>query len=212
MAWFDEIASSGEDFESLMGCLFLDRRLPDLGFEGAFFGVLKTLVYHKPMILQYERRAADRAFFVARGFVFAFFYNRDQEIVPFRIFRAGELALIPERIKENVASGYGLMVCADTRLLEVGFEQVRELYLAFPWFLNAVLRVVAGGFGCDLDKSWMIALGNRESIRRFYELYGELYGNSAFQFRDMYIARFLNMNPVTFSKLRREIFPDYPWR
>ncbi|MFA4867838.1 MAG: hypothetical protein WC623_06565 [Pedobacter sp.] len=212
MAWFEGIPTSREDFEALMGCLFADRRLPEMGFEGRFFGMLKTLVYHKPMILQYERRAADRAFFVARGFVFAFFYNGDQEVVPFRIFREGELALIPEGIKENVASGYGLMVCADTRLLEVGFEQIRELYLAFPWFLNAVLRVVAGSFGADLDKSWMMALGNRESIRRFYELYGELYGNTVFQFRDMYIARFLNMNPVTFSKLRREIFPAYPLR
>ncbi|MEQ7802061.1 hypothetical protein ABDJ41_19855 [Pedobacter sp. ASV1-7] len=212
MAWFEEIDTPRKDFESLMGCLFVDRRLPDLGFEGVFFGMLKTLVYHRPMILQYERKAADRAFFVVRGFVFAFFYNQDQEIVPFRIFRQGELALIPEGIRENVPADYALMVCADTRLLEVSFEQMKELYQAFPWCLMAVLRVMATGFFRDFDKSLMISLGHKESIRRFYELYGELFGNVSFRFRDMYIARFLNMNPVTFSKLRRELFPAYPLR
>lgn len=210
MAWFEELSTSREDFDALIGYLFAYRRLPELKFEEMLFGKLKTLVYHRPMILQYECKLVERAFFVARGFVFAFFYNQDQEIVPFRIYREGELALIPESVRKN--ADYALMVCADTRLMEIPFDEVSELYRAFPWSLMAVLRVMVAGFRRDFDKSRMISLGHKESIRMFYELYGELFGNVSFRFRDMYIARFLNMNPVTFSKLRRELFPAYPLR
>lgn len=206
----EEIENSRADFEALMDFMLGFMRVVDPGFEQELFGMLRTWVYYRPGMLQYEHKMADKAFFVAKGLVFAFFYNLDQEIVAFRIFKKGEIALIPESFISGQVAGYSLMVCADSRLMEISASQMGYVYEAFPQAVMLALKIVAGLFDKDVQKDKMLSLGKLESIRRFYELYPDLYGNTGMQFFDMYIARHLNMSPITFSRLRKELFPSYP--
>ena len=53
-------------------------------------------MYYRTQVIQYENKLADKAFFVAQGLVYAYFFYPDQEVVAFRIFKVGEIALIPE--------------------------------------------------------------------------------------------------------------------
>lgn len=207
---YETVKTSPEDFRALVDFMQAFMRVNDPRFEADLLEILQTKVYYRPMALQSEGKLADKAFFVAKGLVFAFFYDQDQEIAAFRIFRAGEIALIPESFMNGKVAKYSLMVCADTRLLEISLEQMQLMYGAFPQAVMLALLIVADMFDKDVATKRMLLLGHKKRILRFYELYPELFGNMSFLFRDMYIARHLNMSPVTFSRLRSELFPGYP--
>lgn len=210
MAYFDVVPTSREDFDALLKFTFDFSRIPDVKFEEHFFSLVRTLNYHRSEVLQYENKVSERAYFIAKGLVFAFFYNRDQEIVAFRIFKEGEVAMIPDSFMNGKVAEYSLMTCADTRLLEITRANAFDLYQTFPLMVMLTVQLLGDISIKDMDRDKVLSLGRKGSITRFYELYPELYGNTSFQFRDMYIARFLNMNPVTFSRLRRKLFPNYP--
>jgi CRP-like cAMP-binding protein len=210
MALFDNIPTSTKDFEAILQCIENFSRISDSRFENELFSTIKTFVYHRPTILQYENKLSDKSYFVAKGFVFAFFYDENQEIVAFRIFTKGEVALIPDSFMNLRIAGCSLMVCSDSRLLEITHADALYLYETFPEIVMVTVQMLAEMNMKDVDRDKMLSLGKKGSISRFYELYPELYGNTTHQFRDMYIARYLHMNPVTFSRLRRELFPNYP--
>lgn len=212
MNYFEETSTSKDDLDALTDFLLGFIRIPNSNFQTNFLPTVRTWFCHRPMTLQYEHKLTDKAFFIARGFVFSYFYSNDQEIVAFRIFKEGEVALIPESFTSGNPALYSLMACANTRLLEISLTQDSYLYQLSTDGVIPVLQIVSLMFAKDVEKDKMLSLGRKESIRRFYELYPDLFGNTSFQFRDMYIARHLNMNPVTFSRLRSQLFPYYPFR
>lgn len=206
MNFSNQLPTATQDFTALMDFMTGFMRVTDANFEQQLRGLLKTKLFYKSIVIQAEHKLADKAFFVAQGLVFAFVYNKDQDIVPFRIFRAGEIALIPESFMNGRSARYNLMACADTRLLEISLTQMNGVYNGFPQAVMLALQIVAGMFEKDLEKQRMLILGRRQSIVEFYNRYPELLRKNTFLFRDMYIARYLHMNPVTFSRLKANLF------
>lgn len=203
---FEEFPATFDDFQSTMAGLSQFLRISDQRFEDTSRPKLITSVYHRPKIIQHEQKIADKSFYVKQGMAFAFYYDCNNEIVPFRLFVAGEIAQIPESLHTGKPATYSLMACKNTRLVEMGHQNLQEIYTLFPEAVFLSLHITASLCEKDRMKDQMQGLDNKESILKFYKTYPFLYRNNVLWFRDKYIAAYLHISTITFSKLKRKIY------
>ena len=203
---FEEFPATFEDFQATMACLAAFLKVSDSRFEDTSRSRLITSVYHRPQIIQFEQKVADKSYYVKEGMAFAFYYNSNNEIVPFRLFKAGEMARVPESLHTGKPATYNLMACKNTRLVEMNQQGLQEIYAQFPEAVLLSLHITASVCEKDRLKDEMQGLDNKESIIKFYEVYPFLFRDTMLWFRDKYIAAYLHISPITFSKLKKKLF------
>ncbi|PWS32642.1 Crp/Fnr family transcriptional regulator [Pedobacter paludis] len=194
-------------FNNLIAFLNSFKRIDDETFKNELDSEMEYVSYSKPTVIQKENKVANKAFFCIQGMVYAYYKKETGDIVPFRIFQKGEIAVLADSFFNKRRASAGLMACADTNLLSIDSIALKQIFNNHP---GAVL-LAANILSCILDKdrlrNILLNLKGVDRIREFYQQFPVLALENNLQFMDKQIAAYLHMTSVNFCKLKSEVLP-----
>jgi CRP-like cAMP-binding protein len=195
-----------EEFSHLSSFLDSFERISDRSFYHKLKEILDVAEFKHPKTIQHHLKNANKAFYISKGMVIAYYYNDDQEVIPFRIFLKGEIALIPESFMLEETARYSLMAMGNTKLLVISKANVYDLFYHYPQTVRLAIKIISSLFHKDLERDALMGNGHSTALEKFYHQYGDIISGNMMEFRDKYIAAYLHMSPITFSRLKKAFF------
>jgi len=193
-------------FQNLLAFLNGFKRIDELTFRNDLNAVMEFSEYDHQTDIQHENKVADKAFFVVRGMAFAYYRDARGNQVPFRLFPKGEIALLPNSFFNKRRAKTGLIACADTELLSIDSLSLRKIFVKHPGAMLLTANILASIMDKDRIRNILLDMKGIEKVREFYHQFAALEAENEMQFLDKQIAAYLHMSPVSFSRLKAELY------
>lgn len=150
----------------------------------------------------------DKCWFINSGMIIGFQKRKNKNAV-IVLFRAGEMAILPDSFFYGKTPICGFIACPDTHLLEINNESVQRLSRFFPVAREISNRIICSSMANLLERSELLDLRGKEAILEFHNRYPETKGpDRKIKLLDAYQASYLGMTKTTFSKLLKQIYSD----
>lgn len=158
--------------------------------------------------LHHEREICTKIWFITKGMIYLSFTDQDRGEVVLTLFRAGELAIIPDSFMNGKPATCNIMACADTELLEISKTGRNLIHRLSPQSLileNAILAQIPEK---SREREALLCLAAEERLTRFFELYPELHPyRKTIKMLDKHIASYLHIDKSHYSKYKNQHYP-----
>jgi len=193
-------------FQNLLAFLNGFKRIDEVTFRNDLDSEMEFSEYHKPTEIQHLHKVANKAFFVVRGMAYAYYLDADGNQVPFRLFPKGEIALLPNSFFNKRRAKTGLVACGGTQLLSIDSISLRKVFAKHPGAMLLAANILASIMDKDRIRNMLLDMKGIEKISEFFLQFPFLGEENEIQFLDKQIAGYLHMSPVSFSRLKAEIY------
>lgn len=150
----------------------------------------------------------DKCWFINSGMIIGFQKESSRKVAVL-IFKAGEIAILPNSFFYDHSPFCWFMACPDTHLLEINSKDSQQRHHAFPEVRELSTKIGYSNLNNFMEKSELASLTGKEAILEFHARYPDTQGPSRkIKLLDAYQASYLTITPSTFSKLLKQIYPD----
>lgn len=157
-------------------------------------------------ILQRQGEVNQKAWFVNSGMVIAYTHDHARHIAAHTIFKAGEIALIPDSFMTDKPSGDNLIACPDTQLIEIGRIDMQQIHIAFPETERLAKLVIAHQTAKIRRRDLLLRYKGKERILQFFRLFPQVQGpHKEIKLMDRLSASYLMITEPSFSRLLKKI-------
>lgn len=159
-------------------------------------------------MLTTQNSGNDKCWFINSGMVLGLKHQKNKKDV-LLIFKAGEMAILPNSYFYDKPPSCLLMACPDTHLLEISNKDAQELRHSFPDARELANKIGHSNEPHFIERAELSSLPGKDKILEFHARYPDTHGPSRkIELLDTYKASYLNMSPSTFSKLSKQIYPE----
>jgi len=121
-------------------------------------------------VLYEEGDIVKRSYFLASGFAIAYYYNDQGEKQLIRIYEKDDIIKGKSFTEQSPAADY-LMVCADSYLLSISYEEKEMIYAHFPSVAELSMLILASREAKELAYKQMLGLETMLMVEQFYKTY-----------------------------------------
>ncbi|WP_348053090.1 cyclic nucleotide-binding domain-containing protein [Mucilaginibacter sp.] len=158
--------------------------------------------------LHHEREVCTKTWFITKGMIYLTFTDQDKGEVVLTLFRAGELAIIPDSFMNGKPATCNIMACADTELLEITKAGRNRIHQLFPQSLTLENAILAQIPEKGRERESLLCLDAEDRMVRFFELYPELHPyHKTVRMLDKHIASYLHIDKSHYSKYKNQHYP-----
>lgn len=148
----------------------------------------------------------DKCWFINSGMVIGLQIQKHKQIV-ILIFKAGEIAILPNTFFYNDLPHCTLVACPETHLLEISYPTILKINAHFPETISVTGKMACASYNNFIEKSMLSSLPGKEAILEFHNRYPEVKGpDRKIKLLDIYQASYLGINNTTFSKLLKKVY------
>jgi len=160
-------------------------------------------------IIHRQGHVSQKCWFVNSGMVIAYSYDHSRHIAAHTIFKAGEIALIPDSFMTNNPSKDNLIACPDTQLIEISREHVQQMHDHFPETERLAKLIIAHQTGKVRRRDALLRYKGKERIQQFFQLFPQV-RHKEIKLMDRLSASYLMITEPSFSRLLKKIGKDLP--
>jgi len=161
--------------------------------------------YVRTKTLEWEGRIPRRAYYVVRGYVLIYGFDRYVNQYVFRIYGEDTIVALNCFMKQRV-SIYTICACRDTYVWSISNQQMLDIYNSMQGMEN-MARQAAMDFSTDAEqiRTDLLALEDYDRVETFYHLYPELLPAKRSPVRDRDVAEYLDLSRSKFRRIRLEL-------
>jgi hypothetical protein len=152
----------------------------------------------------------DKCWFINSGMVIGVVISKRKKVMVV-IFKAGEIAILPDSFFYGALPSCYFIACPDTHLLEITTSAMDEVFKLFPDAHELSNKIVAANHKKFMEKGELCALSGKEAVIEFYERHPEVKGADAqIKLLNACLATYLGITEYTLCKLLKQIYGDEP--
>ena len=160
------------------------------------------------MELNIRNSGNNKCWFINSGMIIGFQKRKNKKAV-ILLFKAGEMAILPDSFFYGKTPICRFIACPDTHLLEISNGTAQRLANFFPEAREISNRIICSSMANLVERSELLDLRGKEAIIEFHSRYPETKGpDKKVKLLDAYQASYLGMTKTTFSKLLKQIYSD----
>lgn len=156
--------------------------------------------------LMTPKTGSDRCWFINSGLIMGI-QNSNENRVVMLLFRAGDLAVLPDAFLNGQECQYILVACPDANFIEISRDTVLQLQALVSNPMEIVNKIACAPYKNYTEKVELTNMEGKAAILELHKRHPELKGpRKKAYLQDKYQAKYLGMNGGTFCKLKKEIY------
>lgn len=159
----------------------------------------------KARVLETEGKVPAKAYYVVRGFVMVYGFNKNLDRYVMRIYRENTIVALNCFMKQKL-SEYTIIACKGTLVWSISHNHMKQIYADMEGMEELALKTALEYSAAkEAARAKLLAMDIEERILQFYKKYPGLLPPKTSPIRDACIACFLNMGIDLFRKKRRKL-------
>lgn len=197
---------SKNSFNELFNYLDFQDSTKKAGYQELLTPMVTGRYSHGYTRLHTANFGKDRCWFINSGMVIGLQMQNHKQMVVL-IFKAGEIAILPNTFFYNHMPHCTLVACPETHLLEISYPTIRKINALFPETVATTGKIACASYSNFIEKSELSSLPGKEAILEFHNRYPEVKGpDRKIKLLDIYQASYLGITNTTFSKLLKKVY------